>query len=169
MSVSEFLSTVGIDVGPLLQKCGLWLIIAFTVLQITPIKLNPWSWLGKLIGRFFAWLGKRIGKVVNGDVIAELGEIKDRLTALETHDEQQDATRNRDKALDARRRILRFADEVRRKDKHSEEHFNNVFEDIKYYNAYCADHKDFANDKARISIKIIEDTYVRCTHENSFL
>ena len=169
MSVSNFLSQIGVDVGELLGKCGLWLFVLSIVLQIAPIKINPWSWLGKLIGRFFGWLGKRVGKAINGDVITELEEIKDRLTVLEKHDEQQDATRARDKALDARRRILRFADECRRKDKHSEEHFNNVFEDIKYYTSYCRDHEDFANDKARLSIKRIEEVYEECGRENSFL
>lgn len=169
MSVSELFSTVGIDAGPVLQQCGIWLIVFFTVLQIAPISINPWSWLGKRIGRLFSGLGKRIGKSINGDVITELGDIKDRLTRLEEHDCQQDVTREEDKALDARRRILRFADEVRRKERHSEEHFNNMFEDIKYYESYCETHKDFANDRARISIKIIKDIYEKCTRENDFL
>ena len=153
MSVSEFMASI--EAGQVLGKCGIALVILFTLLQIAPIKVNPWSWLGKLVGRFFGWLGKRIGKTINGEVISELGEIKNRLSELEKHDERQDAERAEDKALDARRRILQFADEIRRKVRHSEEHFNNVFEDIKYYKTYCDDHKNFENDRARISIKII--------------
>lgn len=167
MSVSEFMASI--EAGQVLGKCGIALVILFTLLQIAPIKVNPWSWLGKLVGRFFGWLGKRIGKTINGEVISELGEIKNRLSELEKHDERQDAERAEDKALDARRRILQFADEIRRKVRHSEEHFNNVFEDIKYYKTYCDDHKSFENDRARISIKIIEETYERCTRENDFL
>ena len=154
MSVSNFLSSIGVDAGELLGRCGLWLVIAFTVLQIAPIKINPWTW---------------IGKALNGDVITELEGIKDRLTELEKHDEQQDATRDRDKALDARRRILRFADEIRRKERHSEEHFNNVLDDITFYKGYCEAHKDFANDRARLSIKRIEEVYEQCARDNSFL
>lgn len=169
MSVSTFLSSMGIDAGELLGKCGFWLIVVFTVLQITPIKINPWSWIGKMLGRFFGWLGKRIGKAINGDVITKLESIKDRLTKLEEHDEQQDATRDKDKALDARRRILRFADEIRRKEKHSEEHFNNVLDDITSYKGYCETHKDFANDRARLSIKRIEQVYEECALNDSFL
>ena len=167
MSVSEFMASI--EAGQVLGKCGIALVILFTLLQIAPIKVNPWSWLGKLVGRFFGWLGKRIGKTINGEVISELGEIKNRLSELEKHDERQDAERAEDKALDARRRILQFADEIRRKVRHSEEHFNNVFEDIKYYKTYCDDHKNFENVRARISIKIIEETYERCTRENDFL
>jgi len=167
LSVSNFLNSVG--AGETLGKCGIAVLILLTVLQIAPIQVNPWSWLGKQIGHFFGWLGKRIGKAINGEVITELGEIKDRLTDLERHDEPQDTTRAKDKALDARRRILRFADEVRRKERHSEEHFNNMFEDIKYYKKYCEDHREFSNDRARISIKIIEDVYEKCARENDFL
>ena len=110
MSVSNFLSSIGVDAGELLGRCGIWLLIAFTVLQIAPIKINPWTRIGKLLGKFFGWLGKQVGKAINGDVITELEGIKSRLTDLEKHDEQQDETRDRDKALDARRRILRFAE-----------------------------------------------------------
>ena len=144
-------------------------LIILTLLQIAPVKINPWSWLAKRLGGFFGWLAKRIGKAINGEVISELGEIKRKLADLEERDRSQDLARSEDKALDARRRILQFADEIRRKVRHSEEHFNNVFEDIKYYKTYCREHADFENDKARISIKIIEDTYEKCSRENDFL
>lgn len=176
MSVSSFLSSIGLDIGELLKEYGLWLIVILTLLQISPIKINPWSWFGKLIGRFFGWLGKRIGKAINGEVIAdlvdiksELSELKSELAELKEHDEKQDATRDRDKALDARRRILRFADEVRRKEKHSAEHFHNILDDITYYKNYCKNHDDFENDRAKLSIKRIEEVYEVCDRNNSFL
>jgi len=167
LSVSDFLTAVGAE--KLLQKCGVSLVILFTVLQIAPIKVSPWSWLWKMVCRFFGWWGQKIGKAINGEVINELGEIKKRLSELEMHDKHQDEVRAEDGALDARRRVLQFADEIRRKVRHSEEHFTNVFEDIKYYKTYCDGHPAFENDKARISIKIIEDTYEKCTREDDFL
>lgn len=167
MTVSEFLTSV--EAGAVVGKCGIALVILFTILQIAPLKINPWSWLGKRISGFFGWLGKQVGRVINGEVITELGEIKDRLSELEKHDRQQDTNRAEDRTLDARRRILQFADEIRRKVRHSEEHFNNVFEDIKCYKTYCKEHENFENDRARISIKIIEETYERCSRENDFL
>lgn len=158
-----------LSAGELLGNCGIVVAVIFTLLQIAPVKINPWSWLAKRIGGFFGWLAKRIGKAINGEVITELGEIKRKLADLEERDRSQDLARSEDKALDTRRRILQFADEIRRKVRHSEEHFNNVFEDIKYYKTYCREHADFENDKARISIKIIEDTYEKCSRENDFL
>lgn len=158
------------------KKGGVLLLVACTLLQIAPIRINPWSWIGKLISAFFKWLGDKIGKGLNGEVIEKLGgigkklvEMENRLDALEVYNQMQDEKHAEEKALDARRRILRFGDEVRSKVRHSEEHFNNVFEDIKYYKSYCAEHTDFENDKAQTTIKIIKETYEKCNHENDFL
>ena len=155
--------------GEVVSHFGLVLLAVMSILEVTPIKINPWRWLWKKIGNFFGRIGQAIGKALNGEVIAELSGIKERLTELEQHDQRQDKDRGEDKALDARRRILQFADEIRRKVRHSEEHFNNAFEDIDYYKTYCHEHTEFENDKARISIKIIEETYERCTREDDFL
>ncbi len=99
----------------------------------------------------------------------ELGIMKEDVAELKNNNRRQDEERRRDKAYDARRRILRFADEVRRGEKHSLEHFNNVFVDISNYNQYCETHPDFENDKATVSIKCIRQVYEQCTLDNSFL
>ena len=167
MDIKEFLEAAGL--GEVVSHLGIVLLAIMSILEVTPIKINPWRWLWKKIGNFFGRMGRAIGKALNGEVMAELTDIKDRLTELEQHDQRQDKDRGEDKALDARRRILQFADEIRRKVRHSEEHFNNAFEDIDYYKTYCHDHADFENDKARISIKIIEETYDHCVREDDFL
>lgn len=163
MTVAELIALMNNQ--EVVSQGGVLLLVVLTLLQVSPIKLNPWSWFGKLIGALVRWLGKEL----NGDVMQKLGRIEEKLSELEKHDQEQDATRAEDKALDARRRILQFADEIRRKVRHSEEHFNNVFEDIKYYKTYCQEHPTFANDKARISIGIIESTYEKCACGDEFL
>lgn len=127
-------------------------------IEVSKVKFSPWS-----------WLGKKIGKIVNGDVIAELDSVKKEIGEIKEQNNQQDEERLRDKALDARRRILRFADEIRRGDRHSQEHFDNVLDDIGYYTKYCEDHPKFKNEKAVVSIKIIEEVYEKCARENDFL
>lgn len=134
------------------------LVLLLTLVQIAPIKINPWSAIGRALGR-----------AINGDVLKKLGQIEEKVDALEKQDKAQDAQREEDKALDARRRILQFADEIRRHERHSEEHFNNVSEDIKFYRNYCRMHEDFENDRATVSIKIIEETYEKCIREDDFL
>lgn len=167
MSITELLAAA--NIGEVVSHCGIALLAAASLVQISPIKVNPWSWLWRQLGKLLSRCGEAVGKALNGEVIAELSGIKDRLTELEQHDQRQDKDRGEDKALDARRRILQFADEIRRKVRHSEEHFNNAFDDIDYYKTYCHDHADFENDKARISIKIIEETYDHCVREDDFL
>ena len=147
MTIYEFLAGSG----------GVLFIIA-TIVEIAPVKINPWSKLAKMFGN-----------AINGDVIKQLGEVKDDLKVLKERDAKQDAEREMDKALDARRRIIQFADEIRRNIRHSEEHFNGVFDDIKFYKNYCREHPEFENDKAVSSISIIEDVYHKCIIENTFL
>ena len=72
-------------------------------------------------------------------------------------------------AKQARRRIIDFADECRRSVRHSEEHFDNVLEDIDTYEKYCDTHPKFENRKAVQSIKFILDIYDKCKRENDFL
>lgn len=103
------------------------------------------------------------------DLAVELGLIKADILDLKESNRRQDNERKLDKALDARRRILRFSDEVRRGEKHSQEHFNNVFIDIHNYETYCSDHPDFKNNRADVSIKCIQQVYEQCTIDNSFL
>ena len=134
------------------------LILLSYFVEVSKIQINPLS-----------WLGKTIGKAINGGVLAELGGIKTEIGEIKQHNDRQDEDRLRDKALDARRRILQFADEIRRGVRHSLEHFTNVSEDITFYQVYCDEHPKFENDRAKLSIKIIKQTYEKCLKENDFL
>lgn len=67
------------------------------------------------------------------------------------------------KANQARTRILRFSDELRRGILHSEESFNNVLEDIDAYCQYCNEHEDtYVNSKAEAAIKNIKLVHDEC-------
>lgn len=103
------------------------------------------------------------------DVAGEIGVIKADLVELKENNRAQDAARALDKALEARRRILQFADEIRRGIKHSMEHFNNILEDITSYKDYCRTHEDFQNDKAVRSIQRIEEVFDESMRNNDFL
>lgn len=121
------------------------------VVEIVPIKINPWT-----------WLARRIGKAILGDVTEQLVDISNKLDAHIGEDA-------RDKAKRLRVRILRFADELLQGERHSQEHFNEILEDITEYNRYCATHPDFPNDKAAISIGHIENVYRARLENNDFL
>lgn len=101
--------------------------------------------------------------------VEELGSIKADLGELKVRNQKQDDARSLDKALSARRRILQFADEIRRGVRHSMEHFNSILEDVSCYKDYCKEHEDFQNDKAVRSMGLIGQVYERCMIENDFL
>ena len=113
------------------------LLILLTIIQLAPIKVNPWSKIARAIGR------------------AMNVEIMDKL--------------NEGEATDARYRILRFDDEIRHHVKHTEEHFNQIMDDIDEYERYCSAHPNYKNSKAVLAIENTRRTYERCRRENSFL
>lgn len=125
--------------------------VLMTVIQIAPIKLNPWSWLGKIIGR-----------AINAEVIEKVDRLSADVKANKDTDDQEWAELRRT-------HILRFGDEIRLGVLHSEEHFNQILLDIHQYNKYCDEHKSYKNDKAIATIDLIKQAYSKCLSENRFL
>lgn len=95
-------------------------------------------------------------------ISTEVQSVKNTLTAHIATDAEADAKQ-------ARRRIIDFSDECRRGTRHSEEHFDNVLEDIDAYEKYCAAHPQFENRKAVQSIRFIVEIYDECKRKNDFI
>lgn len=98
----------------------------------------------------------------NSEVLAKLKSIADKIAGIESRLDKENAD-------DARRNILSFDDELRRGLDHSEESFNQVLQDIKFYRQYCRAHADYENDKATSAIEHIRETYQRVKNENKFI
>ena len=62
-----------------------------------------------------------------------------------------------------------WADEIRSKQRHSEEYFNDALYDITFYTQYCDTHPNFKNEKVVIAINLVERTYNKCIEDNDFL
>jgi len=122
-----------------------------TVLQVAPIKINPWTWIARAIGR-----------AINAEVIAEVGNLKQEVHTIKKSTEEHEAK-------SARVRILRFGDEILHDVKHSQEHFNQVLLDITEYEEYCSHHPEFRNNVTGITTKRIMETYEKCLKDNNFL
>lgn len=75
----------------------------------------------------------------------------------------------KDKALVARVRILRASDEILHKMKHSKEWFDQLNEDISFYEKYCKEHPTFVNNKASHAIASINSVYAKALKDNDFL
>lgn len=122
-----------------------------TIVQVSPIKINPWT-----------WIAKKIGRAINGEVLEKVNTISQDLAEHVKQDDIREAKRQRGKIID-------FADELRQGVQHSEENFNRILESITEYNRFCAKHPEFPNDKATLSISYIETVYRKRLEENDFL
>lgn len=75
----------------------------------------------------------------------------------------------RDRAVNARIRILSASDEVLHGVEHSLEWWNQVNEDITGYDKYCETHPDFKNNKAVMAIDHLNKTYSERLEKNDFI
>lgn len=141
----------GITLEDLVGRIVKLLAVLSIFVEITPIKICPWSGLLK-------WIGKK----VNGDLIDRVKAVENKVTEL------QEETKERE-AVNARIRILRFGDEIRIGSKHTKEHFEQIIKDIDYYNEYCESHPKFKNSITVMTTKHINDIYNECLNKNSFL
>lgn len=119
-------------------------VILLSLIQIAPIKINPWS-----------WIAKQIGHAITGDLVKEVRDLRVEF--------------DMNLATQARQRILRFNDELLRKEHHSKEFFDNILEDIDSYERYCADHPKYKNSKATLAISNIRRCYEKCEIDGDFL
>ena len=149
MKVSEIVQQAG--AGDIIGGAGIILIILLTLIQIAPIKINPWSWLARSIGRAF-----------NRETLDRLDTLEKDVKDIKVKNEEREAT-------ECRSAILRFGDEIRHGTRHSKEHFDQILLDISYYEHYCDTHKNFENNIAIMTIEKIKDTYRKCMDEDSFL
>lgn len=137
---------------------GVACVLITSLIQALSSKYKPWT-----------WLAEQFGKAANKEMVDKIDTLSKKVESLEEHDKEQDRQQNEERAKAARRRILRCADEIRSKIRHSQEFFNDVLDDISFYKKYCKENPKFENEKAVIAIKLIEETYEKCHKEDDFL
>lgn len=98
----------------LIRAGGGVVLILMTLVQITPVRINPWSAIGRIIGN-----------TMNKDVMENLETVKSDVKNLKEKHEELRNRMDKDDADECRTRILRFADELRRGVEHSEEFFQS--------------------------------------------
>ena len=133
-------------------------VVLATIIQTLSKRYKPWT-----------WLASQFGKAANKEMLDKLSNFEEKVNKLEKRDNEQDAKQEEEKAKAARRRILRCSDEIRYKQRHSEEFFNDVLDDITFYTQYCDTHPMFKNEKAVMAIHLVEITYNKCIEDNDFL
>lgn len=116
---------------------------AITLIQIAPIKIDPWSWI-------LRWIGNKI----NGDIRKDLAEFK--------RDFEQT------KANDMRWNILNFANSCRRHEEHGKDEWRHVMAQIHEYEEYTKE-KHITNGVIEEDTKFLRELYHERNIKNDFL
>jgi len=149
------------DIMPLNQVLawgGSGVLLLLTLVQLAPIKLDPWSAIAR-------W----IGKAINGDVLVKLDELnhaqQETQARLDGHiksDDERDADLHRT-------RILQFNTELLREAKHTKEDFSEILYNIDCYERYCREHPEYQNNRAVHAIANISRVYNERLQKHDFL
>ena len=136
-----------------------------TLLQISPLKINPWSWLGKAL----KWLWRAFCRSLNADVLNKLStmerdqkETKDKLESHIKLDDEREADK-------VRASILHFNNELLRSIPHTKEEFVEMLSKIDWYKDFCETHKDYKNSRSVHAIANIERVYDERMKKHDFL
>lgn len=74
-----------------------------------------------------------------------------------------------EKARNQRYRILRFYDEMCEDRDHSESHFEDILDDIDDYEKYCDAHPEFRNNRGKVAMEYIKESYGKIKSRGGFL
>ena len=135
----------------LLTGGGGLLLVLMTLIQIAPVKVNPWSWLARTVGR-----------AINADMVERLDGIDAKLDRHITMDDRRTADGHR-------ARILHFNNELLRNIGHTKEEFTEVLLEIDAYEEYCREHPEYPNNRAVLAIENIREAYKERLKRHDFL
>ena len=131
------------------------LVIILTILQIAPIKIDPWGAIARWIGR-----------ALNGDVLKKLDELEDGQAETRVQLEEHIRVDDERDANSRRRDILNFNVELMRGKNYTHEHFVDMLTEI---DEYCEEHPGYKNNRAVMAIANIKRVYEENERTNGFL
>ena len=123
---------------------------ASVLIQITPIKLNPWS-------AIFKWLGKAL----NSDLTTKVDELSSTVTTLKNDQKENEKDR-------IRWEILEFANSCRDNRKHTKDEFQHIITLNDKYRKLLAETND-KNGVFDAEYQYISDLYKERQIKNDFL
>mgnify|MGYP001778470766 FL=1 len=134
------------------------LVALLSLVEVSPIKINPWSGLAKWLGRAF-----------NAEVLADLKAVQkaqqDTRSALDKHQAADDEY----KAECHRAALLAFNTSLLRGELHTQEDFFDAFRHIDQYEDYCRSHPGYKNNRASHAIANIGRVYDERLKARDFL
>lgn len=127
------------------------IIIFLSLVEVSKIKLNPWTALGRLIGRL---LGIKSLSDKIDSVIKTVDELDNKIDENDT--------------VAARVRILRFASEIMDRRYHNKDSWDQTMIDIAKYEGYVTAHPKFKNGITEPTIEYIKDQYRERMEKNDW-
>ena len=121
------------------------LFVLLILVEISPLKINHWSWLAKAIRKAMV------------------------IAAIEKKLDEHIATDDRRDADSHRVKILQFNNELLRSIDHTKEEFIEVLAEIDAYERFCEDHPDYPNNRAVLAIENIRENYRERLKKHDFL
>ena len=118
-------------------------------MQIAPLKINPWSAIGSLIG-----------KAINGDVMKKLDEMEKAQAETKANLDEHIRVDDERNADAHRVQILRFNRELLQGLPHTQEDFIEALHEIDFYEHYCRMHEEYENNRAVLAIENIKRAYM---------
>lgn len=144
--------------GNPVESISLTVLIILSIIQISPIKINPFTTI-------LAWLGGKLNKNMEDkiDILKEdIAGVKEEVANVRAENAEESATL-------CRARILRFGDEIVHNIPHSKEHYDQILLDIDKYDNYCLEHPNYKNNLAVQTIKHIKKKYQEHLDNDTFL
>ncbi|MCD8052347.1 MAG: conserved oligomeric Golgi complex subunit 3 [Clostridiales bacterium] len=148
---------MSITLAEVVTYSGGGFLLLLTLVQVAPIKLNPW-------GAFASWLGKAL----NADVLKEIQELKQQQEQTNTRLEKRVQVEDERNADALRENILRFNVELMRNLPHTREDFIEVLTKIDEYERYCKEHPEYPNSRAVHAVANINRVYDERLAKNDF-
>lgn len=167
MSFKQIIEEIFTDRGPIIVV----FIIMMSCIQVSPLKINPWSalvrWAGKHLNKgVVEKIDEVEGKV--GEVNTKIDSVNDKVVALENQLNEHIEIADNKEIRRQRKSILDFASNLMRGLNYSQEHFEFIIAECDSYKQYCKDH-DILNGVADISIAEIKRIYNDHYRSNTFL
>lgn len=151
-------------VDAVLENKGFYAVLTLTILQIAPIKIDPWSFI-------FKWVGKK----VNGDLSEKIDKIEKAQEAMEKkldglqediNDVKNDTAMKT--ANDLRWSILDFFNSSRYSRSHSKEEWDHVLDQMRKYESHVEKY-NIDNGVLEEASRWLRTEYQKHINANDFL
>lgn len=145
------------SIGEIIAAASAGLLCLGTFVEISKIKINPWSSL-------FRW----IGNCLMADIKAEIKEVKEEQKELSQKQEELTKQMAIDAADRIKAEIFSFYNECQKGQRHSEAEFQYIIQQNKKYEKLIEETKE-ANGVYEAEYKYILAIYEKCQREKDFL